>query len=291
MTTINIQSSKKYESCVEKCSYNFKYPKTYLKITNNDTYLSMTFLDPIDQKLTKVTYNNADYTVNEIILTWSSLNNFNGTKIDGELIVHHVSSTGKNLWVCVPIKKSEYSSDESLSNILDQSSNNANKPNLVFNYQFDDFSLQNLIPEKPFYNYAGSYGGTLSGDFIVFDPINSITIDSNKFTNIFQNITKQNNLLLTGGSIYYNDKGPNLEKLDDGIYISCNPTGESNDLTDISKPKNNVSFGAYNNNVMMFLKIIIGALLMLFVFSCISGIFSYFSPKVKKVANAGAVPT
>jgi hypothetical protein len=90
---------------------------------------------------------------------------------------------------------------------------------------------------------------------------------------------------------YYNDKGPNLEKLNDGIYISCNPTGESSDLVDISKPKNNVSFGAYNNNVMMLLKIIIGALLMVFVFSCISAIFSYFSPKVKKVATAIAVPT
>jgi hypothetical protein len=60
---------------------------------------------------------------------------------------------------------------------------------------------------------------------------------------------------------------------------------------DISKSKNNVSFGAYNNNVMILLKIIIGALLMVFVFSCISAIFGYFSPKVKKVATAIAVPT
>ena len=268
MTTINIQSSNKYEACVEKCSYNFKYPKTYLQITNKGTYLSMTFLDPQDQKLTNVKYNNADYTVTEIILTWPSLHNFNGTKIDGELIVHHISITGNNLWVCVPIKKSEYSSAESLSNILDESSTLANKPNLVFNYQYDDFSLQDLIPEKPFYNYVGNYG-TLNGDFIVFDPLNSITIDSTKFTDIFQQITTQNNLLLTGNEIYYNKKGPNLEKLNDGIYISCNPTGESHDLTDISKTKNNVSFGAYNNNVMILLKIILGALLMIFVFAVV----------------------
>jgi hypothetical protein len=250
----------------------------------------MSFLDPLDQKLTKVTYNNADYTVTEIILTWPSLHNFNRTKLDGELIVQHVSTTGRNLWVCVPIKKSEYSSSESLSNILDESSTLANKPNLLFNYQYDDFSLQDLIPEKPFYNYAGKYG-TLIGDFIVFDPLNSITIDSTKFTTIFQKITKQNNLLLTGGAIYYNDKGPNLDKLNDGIYISCNPTGESKDLTDISKPKNNVSFGAYNNNVMILLKIIIGVLLMMFVFACISGLFSYFGPKIKKVAIATPTAT
>jgi hypothetical protein len=39
---------------------------------------------------------------------------------------------------------------------------------------------------------------------------------------------------------------------------------------------------------MMFLKIIIGAMLMLFVFTCISGLFNYFSPKkiVKTATNA-----
>ena len=193
------------------------------------------------------------------------------------------------MWVCVPIKQSDYSSSQALSNILDESSTLANKPDLVFNYQNDDFSLQDLIPEKPFYNYTGNYG-TLTGDFIVFDSLNVITINSTIFTNIFQQIINQNNLLLTGGSIYYNEKGPNLENLNDGIYISCNPTGESNDLVDISKPKNNVSFSEYNNNVMIFLKIIVGILLMIFVFACISGLFSYFSPKIKIVANAVAIP-
>ena len=287
-SSINIQTNYSYEPCIEKCSYNFNYPKTHLTITNNDTYLSMVFLDTADQQ-TNITYNNADYTVSEIILTWPSLHNFNGQQLDGELIVYHVSTTGSNLWVCVPIKKSDYSSSQALSNILDESSTLANKPDLVFNYQNDDFSLQDLIPEKPFYNYTGNYG-TLTGDFIVFDSLNVITINSTIFTNIFQQIINQNNLLLTGGSIYYNEKGPNLENLNDGIYISCNPTGESNDLVDISKPKNNVSFSEYNNNVMIFLKIIVGILLMIFVFACISGLFSYFSPKIKIVANAVAIP-
>jgi len=288
MTTINIDTNKKYESCVEKCSYNFNYPsKTHLQIRNNDNVLMMNFSDPVDEKLTKVTYNNADYKIFGFFLSWPSLNSFNGKKLDGELIVRHISTTGKMLLVCVPIKKSEYSSSESLSMILDESSKLANKPNAVFNYQYDNFSLQDLIPDKPFYNY-----GFENADFIVFDPINAITIDSNKFTNIFQKIVKKNaDSLPMTTAIFYNDKGPNLEKLNDGIYISCNPTGESSDLVDISKSKNNVSFGAYNNNVMMLLKIIIGALLMVFVFSCISAIFGYFSPKVKKVATAIAVPT
>jgi hypothetical protein len=288
MTTINIDTNKKYESCVEKCSFNFNYPsKTHLQITNRDNSLMMSFSDPVDQKLTKVTYNNADYKIFGFFLTWPCPISFNGKKLDGALLVLHISTTGKMLLVCVPIKKSEYSSSESLSMILDESSKLANKPNAVFNYQYDNFSLQDLIPDKPFYNY-----GFQNADFIVFDPINAITIDSKKFTNIFQKIVKLNaESLPMPTAIYYNDKGPNLEKLNDGIYISCNPTGESSDLVDISKPKNNVSFGAYNNNVMMLLKIIIGALLMVFVFSCISAIFSYFSPKVKKVATAIAVPT
>ena len=67
-SSINIQTNYSYEPCIEKCSYNFNYPKTHLTITNNDTYLSMVFLDTADQQ-TNITYNNADYTVSEIIFT------------------------------------------------------------------------------------------------------------------------------------------------------------------------------------------------------------------------------
>ena len=278
----NIETDKKYESCIEKCSYNFKYPKTYLKIMNMDTYLLMKFLDPLDEKLTKVTYNNADYKIRGIFLLWPSMHNFNGKKVDGELIVQHISNTGKILWVCVPIKKSEYSSTQALSNILDESSKLANKSNMEFSYQNDDFSLQDLIPQKPFYSYTLNSVEDVA--FIVFDPINAINIDSKKFTDIFQKIIKENKgSFPTTDLIYYNEKGPNLDKLNDGIYISCNPTGESENLVDIKKPKNGISFGD-NDNVKMFIKIIIGVVLMVFVFTCISAVFNYFSPK--KIINA-----
>lgn len=284
-TSINIDSTVKYDICSQKCAYNFKYPETYLQIKNNSNCLSMSFLDPNDQKSAQVTYNNIDYTVSEIILTYPSLHTFNQSKADGELIIQHISTTGNNLWVCIPIKQSDSSSGD-LSDILNDPSldtykNEANRKT-VLNYNHN-FSLQHLIPVKPFYNYIGTYGA-LSGDFIVFDMLNAISLN----INILHNLTTPNNLILTGETIYYNEKGPNLTDLSDGIYISCKPTGESQELVDITKPKNNVTFGEYNNSLMVFIKIVIGILLLIFVFIIISSFLKLVAPKLSNTISGAA---
>ena len=114
-------------------------------------------------------------------------------------------------------------------------------------------------------------------DVIVFDILDAIPINKDTLTKL-QNITDPNKMTMLGEALYYNSAGPNLSKMD-GIYISCKPTGASHDLVDIAKPKNNVSFGSYNTSIIFFIKIIIGIIIMIFVFFCISSFFKIVAPK------------
>ena len=278
-TTLNIDSSTKYGICSQKCAYNFKYPETYLKIKNQ--FSMRLILEPQNRVDGSVKFNNIDCTLDKFSLILSSAVTFNGKNSDASLILQHSSSTGGNrLLVTVPIKHSDSSSGD-LSDILndpalDTYKNEANR-NTVLNYNHN-FSLQDIIPIKPFYTLTYDNNQT---NIIIFDMLNAISLNVDKLKQIINksgsNIPQQ--------TIYYNEKGPNLTDLSDGIYISCKPTGESQELVDITKPKNNVTFGEYNNSLMVFVKIVIGILLLIFVFFIISSFLKLVAPKLSNTIS------
>jgi carbonic anhydrase len=273
--------------CLEKCAYNFNYPETNLVIQNDGIQITATFADNTISN--PVEYNHAKYNVSKIIITSPSLHKFDNAKVAAELIVeHNPVNGGDKLWVCVPIKVSD-STSLFISDIINETAKNRPEESIEpFAYNID-FTLQQLIPVKPYYNYYGSYGPSDNGNFIVFDAMNSLTISSYAYSKITgdNSIISPNNIPMIvniqqneTNPLYYNSNGPNLSKLENEIYIDCKPTGKSGDLVDVVNPKQNVSFGAgYNQNVMFFLKIIIGIFFMIFIFSCISAFLKYFGPK------------
>ena len=260
--------------CSEKCAYNFSYPETNLIIRNDGTHLTIKCDNTTPNQ---VTYNNTQYYVHNMWLTQPSIHNFNGVKADGELMVSHVATKGgAQLYVCVPIVVSDASTAASqyISSIITEASKLAPiESSDTFNYNNSSFTLQEIIPVKPFYNYKMRK----NVDVIVFDILDAIPINKDTLTKL-QNITDPNKMTMLGEALYYNSAGPNLSKMD-GIYISCKPTGASHDLVDIAKPKNNVSFGSYNTSIIFFIKIIIGIIIMIFVFFCISSFFKIVAPK------------
>jgi carbonic anhydrase len=276
----------KLNNCLEKCAYTFNYSETNLVIKNDNIQITITFADKTSSN--PVEYNYAKYNVSKVIITSPSLHKFNNAKVAAELIVEHEPvNGGDKLWVCVPIKVSD-SYSPFISDIINETAKNRpDESTEPFSYNID-FTLQQLIPIKPYYNYYGSYG-SYKGNFIVFDAMNSLTINSDAYSKI----TGKNSIILPNNirmiilaqqsepnPLYYNSKGPNLSKLQNEIYIDCRPTGKSGDLVDIVNPKQNSSFGeGYSQNVMIFLKIIIGIFLIIFIFSCISAILKYFAPK------------
>lgn len=299
---INISSQSivlpdgRINKCLEKCAYTFNYPETNLVIQNNGIQITATFADNTSSN--PVEYNHAKYDVSKIIIISPSLHKFDNAKVAAELIVeHNPMNGGDKLWVCVPIKVSD-SYSPFISDIINETAKNRPEESVEpFSYNID-FTLQQLIPVKPYYNYYGSYG-PYNGNFIVFDAMNSLTINSDAYSKI----TGENSIILPNdipmiilaqqsepNPLYYNSKGPNLSKLENEIYIDCRPTGKSDDLVEIVNPKQNSSFGAgYNQNVMVFLKIIIGIFLMIFIFSCISVFLKYFGPKtpINKALSSG----
>jgi carbonic anhydrase len=110
-TAINISPKNVYGKCDLKCIYNFKYKETNLTVKNNGINISMTC---DNTNVPPVMYNEAKYTVSQIMIFSPSLHLFNENKVDAELIIEHIPETGgQNLFVCIPIIKSSDSSTAS----------------------------------------------------------------------------------------------------------------------------------------------------------------------------------
>jgi hypothetical protein len=180
-----------------------------------------------------------------------SIHQFNGSTTDAEIIIGHTPLTGgSDLCVCIPI--SSMGNNNQASNVINEiiSLVTTNAPNNgeTVNLNLPDFTLQDIVPKKPFYNYSNQ-----NYDFIVFDILDSISISSttlNSLTTVIEavpsfylNIFSQNNQ--NPISVFYNSKGPNTNNnnTENEIYISCNPTGhsENEDSVSFEKAKNKVT--------------------------------------------------
>ena len=89
--------------------------------------------------------------------------------------------------------------------------------------------------------------------------------------------------------LYYNSKGPSSGlQLGDGIYISCQPTGSSQDETAVEYDKNTTSSSIDFSNIYespifkLLILIILGCLLFIIVFYGISAFYSYLSSDAPK---------
>lgn len=224
--------------CDLKCSYSLNYAKTNLTIKNNDTMLTLT---PDATTSSEVTYNDYKYNVSQINIYVPSLHLFNGRKVAGEIQIEHIPQTGgNNLYVCIPLVGGGDETDASrlISKVIMYSSQRAPSKNESANLNTGDFTLKTMVPVKPFYSYTG--GSNLPGEFIVYGMNNGIPINT-KLVGILTKIIKPYGLEMTGGSLFYNPKGPRSGEVGDGIYISCQPTGSSSDTTTVENDKANDS--------------------------------------------------
>jgi hypothetical protein len=277
MSTQNINISSKNVSgkCDLKCSYNFKYTECSLTAKN---YGSLIYLTCDNSKTPPVTYNTQKYNIAPILIVSPSIHTFNGALVAAEIIITHSPvSGGSNLSVSIPIVSSSESSTASnlLTEIIQSVSSNAPVQGETTNLNISGFTLQNIVPNKPFYSYTDS-----KTDWIIFDILNAIPLNSSTLTNL-NKIIKPFPIPTPGTKLFYNSSGPNTTKIGEGIYISCKPTGSSKEETAVSYSKNATTYDFSNilndPNTKLVFQIIIGSIIFILIFFLLSYIYSFIT--------------
>lgn len=289
MSTQSIDISNKNISgkCDLKCAYNFNYQESNLTASNNGIMISLTY---DNNKTPPVTYNNEKYTVTGISITSPSLHTFNGNKVDAEIFIGHTPvKGGPQFMVGIPIKSSSESSDASylLTEIISTTATNSPNEGETNNLNISDFNLNKIIPTKPYYSYTD----TDKNDWIVFGVLEAIPLNSTTLSTL-QKIIKPFELQLTGGGLFINTSGPNTTKVGDGIYISCKPTGSSEEEIGVEYSKNSTSYDLSNvlNDPItkLIFQIIIGCILFILVFLIFNFIYTRITnsgTKIPKISN------
>jgi len=294
--TIDISSQKVYGNCDLKCSYNYQYNQSNSVATNNGVFISLSYDKGSSNQ---VVYNTQNYYVSQINIYSPSLHSFNGTSVNAELVIEHAPEIGGDLlYVCIPIIASTNTSDSSniLTEIIQSVASNAPAANEKTNLNLSKFNLNTIVPNKPFFSYAGTQG--LVGQIIIFGITNAIPINQTVLTSLSK-IIKPYPITVAGGSVFFNSKGPNTIKMkSDGIYISCQPTGSSEEETMVSYSKNPVNYNmdAILNNptVLLILQIFVGCIVFIIVFYVLNYSYNYFTsdgPSLVKLPKLPKFPS
>lgn len=285
MSTKNIDISRKnvVGKCDLKCAYNFKYSQSNSTAKNNGVNITLSY---DNTSLPPVLYNNDHYIVSSVVINCPSIHYFNGAQAAAEITIEHTPvKGGPNLYVCVPINSSTESSDGTvlLDEIIESVATNAPVEGESTNLNLSNFNLQNIVPNKPFFSYTDDK----NNDYIVFGILEAIPLNSNILTRLSQ-IIKPFPISTSGSLLFYNSSGPNtVESMGGGIYISCSPTGNSEEEVPVDYSKNTTSYNFSNilqsPMFKLMFQFIIGLLLSIIVFSIISYLYSFLTTGATKL--------
>lgn len=246
---VNISRKEVEGKCDLKCAYNFKYTSASGTARND---ISMIGINIEKTSIPPVLYNKQKYAPFIIAIRYPSMCLYNDKLADAEItIIHAPVEGGRWLAVLIPIKISSDSTPATTEITKIIKSVSVSAPSPGENVEISGFNLQNIVPKKPFFNldYAGFY------DVISFGGLDAIPISSSTMDTLKQIIKPSINKLTkaeasnnSGGGLFYNSSGPNTVtgELGKGIYISCNPTGNSTETTEVTYDKNEMDYDMGN---------------------------------------------
>lgn len=241
---VNISSKDVEGKCDLKCAYNFNYTSSSGTAFNRDnaivTSIEKTSISP-------VLYNKEKYYPSQLVIRYPSAVYYNDKFADAEILISHSPERGgKSLVILIPIKISSDSTSATTEITKLIKSVSVSAPSYGESVTISDLNLQNIVPKKPFYNFGiGS-----SAEYIAFSYLDAITI-SNSTIDTLKQILKLNTFTFSKmetNGLYYNSSGPNTTNasLGDGIYISCNPTGNSIETKEVTYEKNEMNYDMFD---------------------------------------------
>ncbi len=283
-------------SCEYKCSLQLKYPDLStlsFSIESDSTNIKFTPHDSTPS----ATYNGTSYSLDQVRIFIKSCHNFNGSPVQGELVLKHNEAAGESgekntLFICVPII--EGSGQSILDDLLLRSKNIGGGGSVPFTTSFATF-----IPRKTYYNYKSNplFGTeTLCGDeeykdkanYVVFDKIHALTInkDSIDYLTTNSNNTYSGTLDAHPAKEVFKSVSPPGDVGLEDIYIDCQPVGASGKTPEqefVPKEEGLPTFFVDNK----FVPIIVGMILMYYSYRLISYLMCKASIPLFD-ANAGA---
>ena len=283
---INISAQNVVGKCDLKCSYSFKYSESNSTAKNNGVMISLTY---DNSSIPPVMYNNEKYQVSNIMITSPSIHVFNNTKMAGEIVIEHVPIKGGNqLNICIPFSSSSESSTASniLTDIIKKVASNAPRQGDTTNLNISNFNLQNIVPRKPFFAYSNG-----TNDYIVFGSIDAIPLSSSTIETL-KKIIKPFAISTPGSNLFYNSKGPiSGVQIGDGIYISCKPTGSSQEETEVTYDKTSTNFDFSNifesPIFQLIITILIGCIVFIIIFYGINIFYTYLKEDKVMIPSFG----
>tara|TARA_Y100001958_G_scaffold110783_1_gene78239 strand:- start:5301 stop:6212 length:912 start_codon:yes stop_codon:yes gene_type:complete len=267
---INIVKNTK-NICDNKCNYSFLYPMTNLAVTNKTKYIKFK-CDKTEMQ--PVTFNAGKYNVDDFRIYAPSLHTYGNVSTIGELVISHTDNTsGKQLLVCIPIKTgvSAMGNAQILDMLVDKIAKDAPATGDKTNIQMSTFTLNNIVPYKPFYSYKGSllYASSLCSkqdvDYVVFKPEDAILLSTRTHEKLKKVVSPSGITTKTNSTgLFYNKTGPTKD-LGDGIYIECAPTGYSGETNvEVEPSESDLNLGYHIQNILSnyFVTFLIGIVLM-----------------------------
>ncbi len=285
---MNISNENVTGKCDLKCMYNFNYTGSNTIAKNEGFYISLTY---DRSKVDPVSFNNNKYYVQRILIYAPSIHLFYGTKSSAELVIeHYPSNGGQVLNVAIPIIKStDYSSASTLlADIINSVALNAPSQGEKTTINTSQFSLQKIIPKKPYYSYTEKSGV----DWIVYGKENAISLNETVIGTLTKIIDPQSDILCPSGPLlFYNSKGPS-STLGDDIYIDCKPVGASDETVEIEETSTDSSEFMKPETFNMIMKIVLGCILFIIIlvvlyygFNKISNVKAQLNFKMPSIIN------
>ena len=290
-TPLNIAVGQQSGKCDSKCEYSFKYQSSSCSVTNKGSYISIAY-DSGNESPVK--YNSRGYNVTEVRIYSPSAHTYMGRPTPAEIvIIHSPVSGGNNLIVSVPIRPDETATTSNGSVIVNsiilgtatQAPSNGETATLN---RIKPFSLNDIVPYKPFYSYTGPdtfYNCSQTVDYIVFTPLVSNISLSAQALKILNKIITSSGITAKQPSqsmpLFINETGPSKGNADEGIYIDCQPVGQSEETKDVvtntDYEQSPVDLSdLLNSGWFKFIGI---SILMIIIILIVSALFKTFGPK------------